>query len=486
MITMEPVAKARPGSVARVPMPMQEPAERIHNFQEVPTGYTPALAQREASRCLECKDPLCVRGCPVGVDIRGFVTAIRDGDFARAIHIIRQDNALPAVCGRVCPQETQCEQLCVLGRKHEPVAIGRLERFAADWEREQLPAPTVRPEPRGGRRIAVVGSGPAGLTVAGDLARLGHSVTLFEALHKAGGVLMYGIPEFRLPKAIVQEEVDRICALGVKLVTNAVIGRMITVSELLEEEGFDGVFLGVGAGLPWFLDIPGENLNGVYSANEYLTRVNLMSAWDFPNSDTPVRPARRVAVFGGGNVAMDAARTAVRLGAEEVHIIYRRSREEMPARQEEIEHALEEGVRLQLLYSPLRIGDDGAGNVRSVLCQRMELGEPDSSGRRRPLPVPNSEFELETDAVIVAIGNGANPLLTGATPQLELNRKGNIVAESGSGRTSIPGVYAGGDIVLGAATVILAMGAGRRAAAAIHHDLQVRFPGKGTTGEFHH
>jgi glutamate synthase (NADPH/NADH) small chain len=456
-------------------MPEQDPRERARNFLEVPFGYAPETAQVEASRCLECKDPTCVQGCPVGIDIRGFVTLIREGDFQGAIRLIKKDNALPAICGRVCPQETQCEQVCVVGRKHEPVAIGRLERFAADWERAQGEVETPTLAPPTGRRVAVVGSGPAGLTVAGELALRGHSVTIFEALHKPGGVLMYGIPEFRLPKDIVQAEVDYVTRqLGVEIVYNAVIGKMITVSELLEEEGFHAVFLGLGAGLPYFMNIPGENFNGVYSANEYLTRVNLMRAYDFPRADTPVRPGSRVAVFGGGNVAMDAARTALRMGAAEVSIVYRRSMEEMPARVEEIHHAEQEGIVMRLLCNPVRIHGDGQGNVRGITCLRMELGEPDASGRRRPVPVEGSEFDLEVDTVVVAIGNGANPLLTEATPELKLNKWGNIVADDKTGRTSMPGVYAGGDIVIGAATVILAMGAGKQAALAIHEEIMAK------------
>ena len=475
MTEYAPLPKARPGKVERQPMPEQDPRERARNFLEVPFGYAPETAQVEASRCLECKDPTCVQGCPVGIDIRGFVTLIREGDFQGAIRLIKKDNALPAICGRVCPQETQCEQVCVVGRKHEPVAIGRLERFAADWERAQGEVETPTLAPPTGRRVAVVGSGPAGLTVAGELALRGHSVTIFEALHKPGGVLMYGIPEFRLPKDIVQAEVDYVTRqLGVEIVYNAVIGKMITVSELLEEEGFHAVFLGLGAGLPYFMNIPGENFNGVYSANEYLTRVNLMRAYDFPRADTPVRPGSRVAVFGGGNVAMDAARTALRMGAAEVSIVYRRSMEEMPARVEEIHHAEQEGIVMRLLCNPVRIHGDGQGNVRGITCLRMELGEPDASGRRRPVPVEGSEFDLEVDTVVVAIGNGANPLLTEATPELKLNKWGNIVADDKTGRTSMPGVYAGGDIVIGAATVILAMGAGKQAALAIHEEIMAK------------
>ncbi len=465
--TYNPIPKARPGKVARVPMPEQDPVKRGRNFEEVPFGYDPEQAQVEASRCLECKDPTCVRGCPVGIDIRGFVTSIREGQFEEAIRIIKQDNALPAVCGRVCPQESQCEQVCVVGRKHEPVAIGRLERFAADWERDHGEVRIPEIAPATGKRVAVVGSGPAGLTVAGELAKRGHKVTIFEALHKPGGVLMYGIPEFRLPKDIVEAEVDYVKKLGVDIVYNAVIGKMLTIQELKEEEGFDAVFIGTGAGLPYFMNIPGENYNGVYSANEYLTRVNLMKAYDFPKADTPVRPGKRVAVFGGGNVAMDAARTSLRMGAEEVVVVYRRGKEEMPARAEEIHHAEEEGIVFNLLCNPVSIEGDDKGNVTGITCIRMELGEPDASGRRRPVPVEGSDFKIPVDTVIVSIGNGANPLLTEATPELELNKWGNIVADD-KGLTNIEGVYAGGDIVIGAATVILAMGAGKDAALAMH------------------
>lgn len=463
-----PLAKARPGKVGRVAMPEQDPVARGSNFEEVPFGYAPEQAQVEASRCLECKDPHCVAGCPVGIDIKGFVIQIREGNFDEAIRIIKQDNALPAVCGRVCPQESQCEQVCVTGRKHEPVAIGRLERFAADWERAQGAVKLPEIAPPTGRRVAVIGSGPAGLTVAGELAKRGHAVTIFEALHKPGGVLMYGIPEFRLPKHIVEAEVDYVRQLGVEIVYNAVIGKMMTIQELLDEEGFHAVFIGTGAGLPYFMNIPGENLNGVYSANEYLTRVNLMKAYDFPRADTPVRPGRRVAVFGGGNVAMDSARTSLRMGAEEVVVVYRRGKEEMPARAEEIHHAEQEGIVFNLLCNPVSIQGDDQGNVTGITCIRMELGEPDSSGRRRPVPVEGSEFQIPVDTVIVSIGNGANPLLTEATPELALNKWGNIVAADDTGLTNMEGVYAGGDIVIGAATVILAMGAGKSAALAMH------------------
>jgi glutamate synthase (NADPH/NADH) small chain len=454
--------------IPRQAMPEQEPEVRSHNFDEVPYGYTPELAQLEASRCIMCKKPKCVEGCPVEIDIPGFIALIKDGQFDAAARKIKETNALPAICGRVCPQEEQCEQVCVLGIKDEPVAIGRLERFAADWERNQGTVEIPDIPPPTGKRVAIVGSGPAGLVVAGDLALMGHKVTIFEALHKAGGVLVYGIPEFRLPKAIVQSEVDYVKSLGVDLFCDVVIGRAITVDELLEEEGFDAVFLGTGAGLPYFMNIPGENLNGVYSANEYLTRSNLMKAYDFPKSDTPMIESKRVAVLGGGNVAMDSARTALRLGAEEVNIVYRRSRKEMPARIEEIHHAEEEGVVFNLLTNPTRFIGDEEGWVTGMELLKMELGEPDASGRRRPVPIEGSEYIMNVDTVVVAIGNGANPLVPQTTEGLDTNKWGNILAHPVTGMTSKPRVWAGGDIVIGAATVILAMGAGKGAARSIH------------------
>ncbi len=458
---------AKRPQIPRTPMPEQDPKVRARNFDEVPLGYTPEMAQKEASRCLQCKKPACRKGCPVQVYIPDFIAAICDGDFQKSVDIIKTTNSLPAICGRVCPQENQCESYCILGKKGEPVAIGRLERFAADWERAQGEVKVPEIPPKTGKRIAVVGSGPAGLTVAGDLIRKGHEVTVFEALHKAGGVLVYGIPEFRLPKAIVQAEVDYLQSMGVEFVMNAVIGKVRTVEELLSN-GYDAVFVGAGAGLPRFMHIPGENLNGVYSANEYLTRSNLMKAYLFPEYDTPIVRARRVAVLGGGNVAMDAARTALRLGAERSIIVYRRGREEMPARIEEIHHAEEEGVEFQLLTNPTRIIGDENGWVRAMECIRMELGEPDESGRRRPQPIPGSEFELEVDAVVVAIGNSPNPLIPSTTPKIQTTRRGTIVADEETGATTMPGVYAGGDVVTGAATVILAMGAGKKAGVAIH------------------
>jgi glutamate synthase (NADPH) small chain len=456
--------KAKPG---RVPMPEQDPSVRRRNFQEVPTGYTPLMAQEEAARCIQCKKPSCVEGCPVGVDIPGFIRLITEGDLTAAIRLVWSRNALPAVCGRVCPQEIQCEGKCVIGKKDTPVAIGNLERFCADYERQfgtgALP-PKAEPT---GKRVAVVGSGPSGLTVAGDLILKGHDVTIMEAFHKPGGVLVYGIPEFRLPKAIVAQEVDFLRRLGVRVDCNVVVGSTVSVDELLEQ-GFDAVYLGVGAGLPQFLKIPGENLIGILSANEYLTRTNLMQAYKFPEVDTPVARGKSVTVLGAGNVAMDAARTAMRLGAENVRIVYRRSRDEMPARSAEIHHAEEEGIEFFLLTSPIRYFGDERGRVTGMQCLKMELGEPDASGRLRPVPVPGSEFELTTDLVIVAVGSGANPLLTRATPDLALNRWGYIVADPETGKTLKKGVWAGGDIVTGAATVILAMGAGRAAADSMH------------------
>jgi len=455
----------------KYPMPRQDPGKRIHNFNEVALGYPEEVARAEAERCLGCKKSPCVAGCPVEIDIPSFIASIREGEYLAAIRKIKEKNCLPAICGRVCPQEDQCEKVCVLGRKGEPVAIGRLERFAADYEMAQglIDAPP-RPAPTG-KKVAVVGSGPAGLTVAGDLAMMGHEVTVFEALHKAGGVLVYGIPEFRLPKAIVQKEVDYVASLGVEFRLDTVIGKLLTVDELFAS-GYQAVFLGNGAGLPTFMNIPGENLNGVYSANEYLTRSNLMKAYLFPDYDTPIIRGRNVAVVGGGNVAMDSVRTARRLGAENAYIIYRRSRAEMPARHEEIENAAEEGVQFVMLTNPVRILGDERGWVKAIECIRMELGEPDESGRRRPIPIPGSEYQIPVDVVVIAIGNGANPLVASTTPGLEVNRWGNIIADPETGQTSKEGVFAGGDIVTGAATVILAMGAGRKAARAIDRYLR--------------
>lgn len=451
----------------RQEMPQQKPSERIKNFNEVPLGYTPELAMKEAERCLDCKKPMCISGCPVEIDIPGFIMLIAQGKFIEAAWKIKENNSLPAICGRVCPQEEQCELTCVIRKKFGPVAIGRLERFVADYERKQGDIRIPQVEPSTGKRIAIVGSGPAGLTVAGDLIKRGHEVTIFEALHASGGVLVYGIPEFRLPKAIVQAEVDYLKKMGVSVKTNNVIGLTDTIDELFQE-GFDAIFIGTGAGAPWFMNIPGENLNGIYSANEFLTRSNLMKAYLFPKYDTPIYAGKRTAVIGGGNTAMDAARTALRLGAEKVYIIYRRSRTEMPARIEEIEHGEEEGIIFHLLTNPIRYIGDEEGRVVSMECIQMELGEPDSSGRRRPLPKEGSEFKIDIDTVIVAIGNGANPLIQNTTPELETNKWGNILANPETGQTSIEGVYAGGDIVTGGATVILAMGAGKKSARAIH------------------
>jgi glutamate synthase (NADPH/NADH) small chain len=448
-------------SLTKTPMREQPAQERIHNFSEVPFGYSEDEAIIEARRCLVCKKPSCIGGCPVEIDIPGFIARIAQADFRGATRIMKQKNVLPAVCGRVCPQEDQCEKVCVLVRKQEPVAIGRLERFIADWEARQGPPEIPLPPPKNGKKVAVVGAGPAGLTVAGDLIQIGYEVTLFEALHKAGGVLVYGIPEFRLPKAIVQREVDYIASLGVKVVLDFVVGRTKTIDELLQE--FDAVFIGTGAGLPWFMNIPGENMNGIYSANEYLTRSNLMKAYLFPKYDTPIIRGKRVATIGGGNVAMDSARTALRLGAEKSMIIYRRSKTEMPARIEEIHHAEEEGIEFHLLTLPTKyLGENGW--VKQMECLRMELGEPDASGRRRPLPVKGSEYLIPVDTVVCAIGQSPNPLIPQTTPGLQVAKHGNIIADEKTGRSTKKGVFAGGDIVTGAATVILAMGAGRAAA----------------------
>ena len=456
------------------PMPTQAPEERAHNFGEVALGYTPETAMEEAQRCLHCKTRPCVSGCPVRIRIPDFIEKVAAGDFAAAYEIITQSSSLPAVCGRVCPQENQCEGKCVRGIKGEAVAIGRLERFVADWYHANVQAKPEKPQPNG-HRVAVIGSGPAGLACAGDLAKRGYAVTVFEALHTPGGVLVYGIPEFRLPKAIVAREIETLRALGVEIATNMVIGRVFTVDELMEDMGYEAVFIGSGAGLPRFMGIPGENYKGVYSANEYLTRSNLMKAY-LPGSETPIMHAKRVAVVGGGNVAMDAARTALRLGAEKVYIVYRRSMEELPARREEVEHAEEEGVEFRLLTNPVAIRgyhnpddrrDPKNGFVTGIECVKMALGEPDESGRRRPCAVEGSEHVIDVDAVIMAIGTSPNPLMKQTTEGLEVNRHGGIVVEEATGLTSRPGVFAGGDAVTGAATVILAMGAGKTAADAI-------------------
>lgn len=456
--------------IPRQAIPKQTPEERRKNFNEVALGFTPELAQLEAQRCIQCKKPFCIEGCPVEIDIPAFIRLIKEGDFEGALAKIRETNLLPGVCGRVCPQEEQCEIVCVLAKRFEPVAIGRLERFVADWEIQQnrMDVPHIA-EPTG-HKVAVVGSGPGGLTVAADLAKLGHKVTLFEALHKPGGVLVYGIPEFRLPKAIVARECHILEEIGVEIRNDFVVGRTASVDELFEM-GYEACFLGLGAGLPWFMNIPGENLVGVYSANEYLTRINLMKAYKFPEYDTPIRVGDRVAVVGGGNVAMDAVRSSIRLGAKEAQIIYRRSRKEMPARNEEIENAEEEGVIFQFLVNPVRYIGNEAGRVKQAELLRMELGEPDASGRRRPVPIEGSEYKMDVDTVVVAIGNGANPLVPESTPDLETNKWGYIVADTETGKTTKKAVWAGGDIVTGAATVILAMGAGRKAARSMHEYL---------------
>ncbi|MCD6155438.1 MAG: NADPH-dependent glutamate synthase, partial [Candidatus Atribacteria bacterium] len=447
---------------------------RIKDFAEVPLGLSEQAAVEEARRCLQCKRPQCVQGCPVEIDIPGFIKLIAEGRFDEAIAKIKEKNSLPAICGRVCPQETQCEARCVLGKKGQPIAIGYLERFVADYEREKgIRPPSVLSW--NGHRVAVIGSGPAGLTCAGDLAKMGYRVTIFEALHAPGGVLVYGIPEFRLPKSIVAQEVDYVRSLGVEIELSCVVGKTLTIDDL-KEEGYEAFFIGTGAGLPYFLNIPGENLNGIYSANEFLTRTNLMKAYLFPEFDTPVKIGRKVAVIGGGNVAMDAARCALRLGAEEVCLVYRRTKKEMPARIEEIERAEEEGVNCIILTNPVRFIGNENGWVTGIECIQMELGEPDESGRRRPVPIPGSEFVIPIDTVVVAIGQGPNPLLLETIEGLALNNKGYIAADPQTGATSLPGVFAGGDIVTGAATVISAMGAGKRAARSI--DLYLKDPHK--------
>lgn len=452
----------------RVPMPKQAPEVRARNFNEVALGYTAEQAQAEANRCIQCPKRSCVEGCPVGVDIPDFIKAIREGDMPEAVRVLKGKNSLPGICGRVCPQETQCEQTCSLAKKDAPIAIGRLERYVADWEHSQGLSnephnPSIEPS---GKRVAVVGAGPAGLTAAADLVKLGHGVTIFEALHVAGGVLMYGIPEFRLPKEIVQAEVEYVKSLGVEIRLDSVVGKIATVDELLGE-GYDAVFLGTGAGLPMFLDVPGENLNGIYSSNEFLTRINLMKAYLFPEYDTPIKAGKKVAVIGGGNVAMDSARCALRLGAKKVYIVYRRSRVEMPARAEEVENAEEEGIIFKLLTNPVAFFGDGRGCVAAMGCVQMELGEPDASGRRRPIPKPDSEFIIEVDTVVVALGTTPNPLVATTTKGLETTRRGTVVADEETGKTSKDRVWAGGDVVTGAATVISAMGAGKRAAASM-------------------
>lgn len=456
----------------KVPVREQEPEVRAKNFEEVCLGYDEKEAVEESNRCLNCKNAQCVKGCPVSIDIPGFISEVKNENFEKAYEIISESSALPAVCGRVCPQESQCEGKCIRGIKGEPVSIGKLERFTADWARKNGIVPKA-PDNKNGRKVAVIGSGPAGLTCAGDLARMGYDVTIFEALHEAGGVLIYGIPEFRLPKQdVVAKEVENVKALGVKIETNVVIGKSTTIDELMDEEGFEAVFIGSGAGLPRFMGIPGEQANGVFSANEFLTRNNLMKAFK-EEYDTPIMKGKKVAVVGGGNVAMDAARTALRLGAE-VHIVYRRSEAELPARVEEVHHAKEEGIIFNLLTNPVEILVDENGWVKGMVCIKMELGEPDASGRRSPVEIKGSEFEIELDTVIMSLGTSPNPLISSTTEGLDINRRKCIVAEEENGATSKPGVFAGGDAVTGAATVILAMGAGKAAAKGIHEYLSAK------------
>ena len=459
-----------PKMLVKVPVREQDPKVRATNFEEVCYGYNAEEAAAEAERCLNCKKPKCVEGCPVSINIPGFISELKEGNIEKAYQVISESSALPAVCGRVCPQETQCEGVCIRGKKGEAVSIGKLERYVADWAREN----GIKPQPaaeKNGHKVAVIGAGPAGLTCAGDLARLGYDVTIFEALHKAGGVLSYGIPEFRLPKsAVVDKEVENVKNLGVKIETDVVIGKATTIDELMDEEGYDAVFIGSGAGLPMFMGIPGENANGVFSANEYLTRNNLMKAYR-DDYATPIHIGKKVAVVGGGNVAMDAARTALRLGAD-VHIIYRRSEEELPARREEVHHAKEEGVIFDLLCNPVEILVNEDGWVSGIRCIRMELGEPDASGRRRPVAIPGSEFEVEVDTVIMSLGTSPNPLISSTTAGLDTNKHKCIVANEENGQTTREGVFAGGDAVTGAATVILAMGAGKAAAKGIHEYIQ--------------
>lgn len=455
----------------RQKMPEQKPEDRIKNFNEVPFGFTPETAIIEAKRCIQCKKPTCVEGCPVNINIPGFIKEISEGNFKKAISVIKETNSLPAVCGRVCPQETQCEELCVLAKKFEPVAIGSLERFAADHERTVDMLPANESKPSNGVQVAIIGSGPAGLTVAGELRNRGYDITIFEALHSPGGVLVYGIPEFRLPKDIVHYEIQALKKIGVNIIVNRVVGMSETVDDLFDQ-GFKAVFIGSGAGLPLFLDIPGENLTGVYTANEYLTRANLMKSYKFPEYDTPIIRGKNVAVFGGGNVAMDSARTAQRLGAENVYIIYRRSMNELPARAEEVHHAEEEGIIFNILSNPTRFLGDDKGRLKAVECLRMELGEPDSSGRRRPVPVNGSEFLVDIDLAIIAIGNAPNPIVQKTTAGLETTKWGTIIVDENTMKTTKRGVFAGGDIVSGAATVIMAMGAGRIAAQSIDEYLQ--------------
>jgi glutamate synthase (NADPH/NADH) small chain len=468
--TMSEAIRAMPKhermKLPRQGMPTQDARARARNFDEVALGYPEGASLLEAARCLQCKRPKCVEGCPVEVDIPAFIKLLGEGDLPGAVASLKGDNNLPAICGRVCPQETQCEVLCVMGKKYEPVAIGRLERYVADWDLAHPSPPPELPPPTG-KKVAVIGCGPAGLTCAGDLARFGHTVTLFEALHAPGGVLIYGIPEFRLPKHVVHAEVDYVRSLGVEIRMDTVIGKTYTLNELIKEEGYEAIFLGTGAGLPMFMHIPGENYNGVYSANEFLTRVNLMKAYLFPEWDTPVKVGNKVAVVGAGNVAMDASRCALRLGAEEVHIVYRRSPEEVPARAEEVHHAEEEGIIFDFLTNPVEIYGNDQGWVSGMRCIKMQLGEPDASGRRRPLPIEGSEFDMDVDMVVMALGTRPNPLVFTDSGGLERTRWGTVVADEETGKTTVDRVWAGGDIVTGAATVISAMGAGKRAAADI-------------------
>lgn len=459
--------------IPRQVMPEQDPLIRRNNFNEVNLGFTEELAKMEALRCIQCPKPTCIEGCPVGVKINEFVALVAEGDFLGAASKMKEDNLLPAICGRVCPQEEQCEVKCVVGKKHEPVAIGRLERFVADFERETVGIRVPQLKPKTGKKVAIVGSGPAGLSCAGDLIQMGHDVTMFEALHELGGVLIYGIPEFRLPKSIVKAEIDSLSKLGVEFRTNEVIGLTDTIDELMQN-GYNAVFIAVGAGLPYFLNIPGENLNGVYSSNEFLTRVNLMKAYRFPEFDTPVFNCKdkNIAVFGGGNTAMDTVRISKRLGAKNAYIVYRRSDVEMPARAEEIHHAKEEGIEFILLSNPVEFIGDENGWLKAVKIQKMELGEPDSSGRRRPIPIKDSEYDLPIDMAVISIGNGSNPIIQKTTPDLQFNKWGNILVDENSMKTTKQGVFAGGDIVTGGATVILAMGAGRKAASAINEYLK--------------
>jgi len=467
-----------------VAMPEQPAEERIHNFSEVPLGYTPEQAIAEALRCYECKEAKakCIPNCPVGIDIPKFIALIATGNFGGAYETVSKDNMLPSICGRVCPQETQCQIACIAAVKGDPVSVGRLERFIGDWYAAQLQPPPVDPIREDAPKVAIIGSGPAGLTCAADLARLKYNVTVFEALHEAGGVLIYGIPEFRLPKDIIRREVDNIRRMGVKFYYNAIIGRLFTLKDLMEKHGYQAAFIGTGAGLPLMMDVPGKNLKGVYSANEFLTRINLMKSYLFPDAPTPLLPARRAVVTGGGNVAMDCARNALRMGAAEVTIVYRRSRQEMPARLEEIEHAEQEGIRFHYLATPVRLLGDAANNLTHVECQEMELGAPDSSGRPRPIPKAGSEFQLEADVFVIAIGQGPNPVLAKTTPELATDQHGRIIVDPKTRQTSIPGVFAGGDII-GGATVISAMGDGRAAARAIHEYLtqKAREEGSGTS-----